>query len=292
MKRIFSAVPIAAILLLWIAGCEKNLAGPEYQKEVTVFGYLWGGERLTADHAVWIGYTKPVTAYYEADQAALRNGDVTVRERDTGAVYRLRDQSDRPGFYFNDSLLVRPKAAYQLSIAVGEKTVTALTTVPPELGITTALRTDTVNVVRPDNLSREKPIFLQCENPEQVVWVDVNCNEPYQDAEYIHPFHESMKHPQSQEEYDGGSNGEPKHIIAFARYREFASPEYPGQIVIFWYSSMLVFYGSYTMQVAAIDDNYHRFLYTEHPELEGGINGGIGVFGSMCGKTFRLQVVK
>jgi hypothetical protein len=292
MKRFFSSILIAVILLMWNAGCDKNPAGSEYQKELTVFGYLWGGERLTADHAVWIAYTKPITAYYEADQAALRNGDVTIREQDTGAVYRLREQSGRPGFYFNDSLLVRPKAAYLLSVVAEGKTLTAATTVPPQLEMTTTLRTDTVNVVKPEKLSRVMPIFLQCENPEQVVLVDVNCNEPYQNAEYIHPFHESMKHPQNQEEYDGGANGEPKHITAFARYREFVSPDYPGQIVIFWYSSMLVFYGSYTMQVVAIDDNFHNYLYNEHPETKGGIQGGIGVFGSMCGKVFKLRVVK
>jgi len=31
----------------------------------------------------------------------------------------------------------------------------------------------------------------------------------------------------------------------------------------------------------AIDENYHNFLHKEHPELNGGVNGGIGVFGSV-----------
>jgi len=53
---------------------------------------------------------------------------------------------------------------------------------------------------------------------------------------------------------------------------------------------MIVFRRSNTMQVLAIDDNYHNFLYTEHPEFNGGINGGIGVFGSVCGESFELIV--
>jgi hypothetical protein len=208
-------------------------------------------------------------------------------------VIRLRESPERPGYYFNDSLLVLPKASYRLAVRGSDGyAVSAVTTVPPALEVTTVLRDDTVNVVRPENLSREKPIFLGCEDPEQVVMVDLTCNETYRDAEYIKPFHENRKTPETQNEYDQGRNAEPRHIFAIARYRDFRSPEYAGQCVIFWYSSMLVFYGSYTLQVAAIDENLHRFLYTEHPELEGGIEGGIGVFGSMCGKRFRLEVVK
>jgi hypothetical protein len=291
MKRLTLLFLISAVSMFALPGCEKNPATPAYQKELTVFGYLHGNERLNSDHAIWIAYTKPITDYYQASEAALKNGDVTLTDPD-GAVIRLREAPERRGYYFNDSLLALPQKTYQLRIVADGKVVTAATTLPPMLETVTTLRTDTINVVKPENLSRERPIALQCENPDQVVLVDVTCNEPYSNAEYIKPFHESQKFPRNQEEYDGGANREPKHISAFGRYRDFASADYPGQIVIFWYSSMLVFYGSYTLQVAAIDDNTHRFLYREHPELEGGIRGGIGVFGSMCGKEFRLQVVK
>jgi hypothetical protein len=282
----------SAVVLLTLSGCGKNPVTPGYQKELTVFGYLRGNERLTSDHAIWIACTKPITDYYQASEAALRNGDVTITDQDDGAVIRLHEDPERPGYYSNDSLLALPEKTYQLRIVADGKIVTAATTVPPMLEMTSTLRADTINVVKQENLSRERPLFLRSENPEQVVLVDMNCNEEYANAEYIHPFHGSQEHPRNREEYDGGANREPKHISAFGRYRDFASAEYPGQIVIFWYSSMIVFYGSYTLQVAAIDDNYHRFLYREHPELEGGIRGGIGVFGSMCGKAFRLQVVK
>jgi hypothetical protein len=291
-KRLSSILILAALGFILTIGCGKNPAAPEYQKELTVFGYLWGNERLTADRAIWIAYTKPVIDFYEAGEAALKNGDATIKEKDTGLIYHLREQTGRPGFYFNDSLLVRPKTVYQLTVVTDGKTVTAVTTVPPVLGITTALRTDTVNVVKPENLSRNMPIFLQCENPEQVVLVDMDCNETYQNAEYIHPFDKSMKYPQNQEEYDGGANQEPKHITALAMVKEFASSDYPGQIVIFWYSSMIQFYGNYALQVAAVDDNFNNYSYKEHPELSGGIHGGIGVFGSMCGQAFYLKVVK
>ena len=39
-----------------------------------------------------------------------------------------------------------------------------------------------------------------------------------------------------------------------------------------------------------IDDNFHNYLYKEHAELNGGIEGGIGVFGSVCGFKYDLLV--
>lgn len=292
MKRLFSLAVSAAVLLLAAAGCEKNPGRPDYRRELTVFGYLRGGERLTADRAIWIAYTRPITEFYEASGAALVDGDVTLADTADGAVVRLREQSGKPGYYFNDSLTVLPKHTYRLRIEADGKTITAETTVPPVLETSTTLRSDTVNVVKPENISRERPITLSCEDPDQIILVDLNCNETYSNAEYIHPFLDSRKFPENREEYDGGVNREPKHIMVFARLRNFVSPDNPGQTVIFWYSAMFVFYGSSTLEISAIDDNFHRILYKEHPELEGGINGGIGVFGSMCSATFKLLVVK
>ena len=81
--------------------------------------------------------------------------------------------------------------------------------------------------------------------------------------------------------------------MGFGKYETFTSTNFPNQQVIDWYSSMLVFYGSYTMQVIAIDKNYQTYISTkEYREFESGIDGGIGIFGSVTGKTFKLNVLK
>ena len=293
MKRRFVGIVLPSILILLAGvGCNTSPTKPAYQKELTVFGYLWANERLSSEHAVWIAYTRPIMDTYRSSEAALSGGDVFITEGSSGASFRLHEDPEKPGYYCNDSLLVLPGDSYRLQVVTTEKTVTAETDVPLAFELITALRTDTVNVVRTDALFKDEPIYLQCENPDQVVLVDMTCNESFQNAEYIHPFSDSRKHPETQDEYDGGENREPRHIFAIARVRDFQSAEYGGQSVIFWYTSLLVFYGSYTLQVAAVDDNLHGFLYKEHPEMEGGIQGGIGVFGSLCGKRFRFQVVK
>ncbi|MDI6809390.1 MAG: DUF4249 family protein [Candidatus Eisenbacteria bacterium] len=291
MRVAIKLMLVVFALALLLPGCEKNPGAPDYQKEITVFGYLWGNDTLNAERAIMIAYTQPVLARYTLENAAIRGASVTLTETSTGRVYTLNESPQRPGFYFNDSLVVQPKTTYNLEVKADGKVVRASTTVPPVLKLTTVLNPDSVNSVYQKNLSREKPILLEGESPDQIVLVDMYCNESYRDAEYTESFGGS-RHPRNEEEYDGGVNGEPRHIRAMAKLGEFVSDEYPGQYVVNWYSSMIVFYGSNTMQVLAIDDNYHKFLYTEHPVYSGGVKGGLGVFGSVCGKTYQLMVLK
>ena len=142
------------------------------------------------------------------------------------------------------------------------------------------------------NIGYEKPIFVNCNREEQIILVSMFCNESFSNAEYIKPFTDNSTHPRSQEEYDGGRNAEPRHIQAFMKYQDLVAPLYANQHVIYWYGAMLVFYGSNTLQVLAIDDNYHHYSPMENPELNGCIVGGIGLFGAVCGEEYIIQVMK
>jgi len=280
-------------LLFLATACGKKAVGPEYRKEITVSGFLWGNQKIDSSHAILVATTRPIAQVYDLQEAGIRGAEVSITDASTGMRTVLHDTPGRPGFYFNDSLTVVPKTAYTLRIRVDEMEVTASTTVPPVLRLTTTLKRDTVNVVHQKDLSRNRPIFLDHESPDQIVLVDMFCNEPLENAEYIQPFHKSHSKPENQNEYDGGNNGPPRHIMGMARIKEMVSPSYPdNRPVIDWYSSMLVFFGSNTLTVMAIDSNYHKVLYAEHPELEGGIQGGIGRFGSMCGEKFEFRVIK
>ncbi|MFZ5517748.1 MAG: hypothetical protein ACOY90_13970 [Candidatus Zhuqueibacterota bacterium] len=278
-------------VLIGSMSCEKNPAKPGYQKEVSVFGFLWGNTALTPEHAILITHSQPIDDYYDVNEAAISNTLVTVTDENSGRTYFLKEVAGKPGFYYNDSLFVTPKTTYLLRVFLDDREVTAYTTVPPELKMTTALKIDEVNYVYRDNLGFEKPVTLETENANQIIKVEMFCNETYDKAEYIYPFTNDHKFPEDQDEYDQGANAEPRHIQTLVNYRDLISSQFPGHVV-YWYSSMIVFYGSNTMQILAIDDNYHNYFHMEHPELNGGINGGIGVFGSVCGQKFDLFVMK
>ncbi|MBN2089954.1 hypothetical protein JW964_10075 [candidate division KSB1 bacterium] len=291
MLSIHKLLLVVFVSLMVIAGCDKTPAGPDYQKEISIYGYLWGDEPLTAEKAILVTYLQPLDNEYSIEKAAVQNALVTITEISSGVVTELK-ASQKPGFYYNESLVIKPKTTYELRVDVDGLTVTARTTVPPELKQATKLAADSINQVFYENLANEKPVFLECESPDQIILVDMYCNEPLENAEYINPFF-GQKKPQDIQEYEGEPNGEPRHIFAPVKFAELISVDYPGKFVVDWYSSMLVFLGANSLQVLAIDDNYHKFITTkDYPQFTSGIKGGVGVFGSVYGKTYKLNVKK
>ncbi len=282
---------VPAMILMIICACSKNPTGPDYQKEICVYGFLWTDQPLSKEHALSITWTRPIAEYYDVKEAAIKNGRMTITENNSGRIYPLISDDARPGFYYNDSLLVQAQTTYTLTVQAEGHSSTATTTTPSRITLETELNRDAVNTVLPKNIGYEKPIYVKGAGPNQMILVDISCQEEYQAAEYITAFGPN-KHPEDQEEYDGGRDRGPKRIQAYMTYNDLLSDEYPGQHVIYWYGSMFVFYGRHSMQVIAIDDNYHSYLYKENPTLNSGVTGGIGVFGSVSGELFKLQVVK
>lgn len=292
MKHIFFYTIGLIGVLLWTAGCDESPAKPEFDPKISIFGFLWGGESLTADHGILITYTQPPDAYYDIDRAAVRDAEITLTNEDSGTVYPLASDEDNPAYYYNADLRIRPDVTYTLTVATDEKTVTASTAVPPAITLESELDTGAINEEYHENLGYAKPVYVDCPVRKQLILVDMYCNEPWEEAEYIYPFYEGYEHPESREEYDGGVNGEPRHIYAIVPYNLLQAPDFENRHTIFWYASMVVFYGSNTMQILAMDDNYHRYLTDEHPELSGGVVNGIGCFGSVCGQTYELNILR
>lgn len=277
---------------LFITGCEKNPEDSGYMKEVTVFGYLWGNQPLDQSRAVSVHYSQPLNQAFSFESAAIRNARVTLTDSATGQTWLLHD-AQSPGKYYNENLVIRPEATYLLQIEADDQIITASTRVPPAPVLRTDLKTDEVNQEYQKNLGYEKPVRVTCEQcpDDQMILVDMFCDETYENARYIYPFFGQEK-PVTKEEYDGGVNGEPRHIQAFVSYQDLVSPEFERNHVIYWYASMIVFYGRYTMQIVTVDDNYLNYQFDEHPLLNGGIQGGIGLFASMCGQTYLLDILE
>ncbi len=292
MKNIYKLIIIVFSISIVFMGCDKNPADPEYDKEIVVYGYLYGNEPLSEEHAITVFYSQPVYDYYDKSEAAIRNADVTITETGSGKTTVLVESATQPGYYYNDDLMIEPEKTYALNINTGDQQVSSVTTVPALLKMETDLSTTEVNTEYQTELGLRKPVYLEHKDPEQIIFIEMFCNETYENAEYIYPFSDSHNFPDDQEEYDGGKNSEPRRIWASMKLKDLESSDYDNKPVISWYNAMIVFFGSNTMQIAAIDENLQHYNYREHPELEGGIVGGIGLFGSLCGTNFELQIEK
>ncbi|MBN1782974.1 hypothetical protein JW948_17705 [bacterium] len=277
---------------LTVTHCDKNPSEPAYQEEVMIFGYLWGNEPLDASHAISIKTTQPLSEAYDDARAAVRNAVVTLTDSASGEVWTLHDADAAPGMYYNDAIMIRPLNAYTLTVETENRTVTAVTRVPVELDLITELKTDSLNDAYQKNLGYEKPVYVECDCADDaVILVDMFCEEYWEDAEYINPFFGYEK-PETREDYDMGVNGEPRHIQAILTYQDLVSPDFDNRHTVYWYASMIVYYGRNTMQITAIDENYTNYIFDEHPVYSGGVVNGLGLFASMCGSTYTLNIMK
>lgn len=273
------------LLPLLLSGCGGAPTKPEYVEQIAVSAYLYVGETVSRANVILLTRTRPVDEYYDADEAAIRDAIVTLRADDTALEDTLRMVA--PGCYANAAVVIRPLTTYHLKAQVGGTTITASTTTPIAFNV---LHAPLVmpDVMRQSAIADSFPLVVSCGDPEQVFLVDVYCLEDWQNARSVLTFGVGNS-PSNYAEY-GGDNGEPRHISTYFRLKDLGADE-AGYRISF-YGDMMAFYGEYLVGVFSIDQNYYNYLYRDHPELSGGIIGGIGVFGSACRRQYHVKTVE
>jgi len=289
-NNLIKTVLILPFLMLLLC-CQGTNDSVEYEKQIFLFAYLKGNQYLTRDQAVWLSYSQPLFEKYDARQAAISGANIVLTDSTTAESWSLSEDSTRKGFYFNKQILIKPRHTYQIHITIGDNIVTASTKVPPILEINTSLNEKVKNHVEIDSIRSRYPLILGCSKPDQLILIDLFCLESYNNAEYINPFGD-QKYPKDEEEYDGGVDGQPRHIRAIAPLNALTSLGASNQYVIDWYSALIAFYGNYRLSIYALDENYNQFISAENPVYSGGVKGGLGVFASMTGKQYLLFVEK
>jgi hypothetical protein len=287
--RIEKRPKLAALLLataITLSGCGGDSTGPKQRDEVALFGYLYVGESIVDSNAVYLTRTAGIEQYYDREDAAVTGATVSLRNEANGAVDTLRMVG--PGLYANPAVTIHPRTTYTLTADIGGgEVITAITTTPPPFEILAAPR-EIPGEMEQASIPDSFPIILRCADPEQILIVDVYCLEDWRDAISIHPFGDDDR-PNDYQEY-GGDDGEPRHIFAYFRAKDI---DHEGDLYrIGFYGDMMWFYGRQQVGVFAIDANYYNYVYRDHPELNGGVTGGIGVFGSACRRQYLVRAVR
>ena len=284
--RSIAGAGIALAIALALTGCgDGDTSGPDTENEIVLFGYLYVNETISEENAIFLSRTVPVLDSYDIDEAVITNAVVTLRREGIAGADTLHMVN--PGYYANPDIFIDPVTTYYLSVDIeGEAPVTAATTTPwpfEVLGEPLELPGEMVY----SGIADSFPILLTCEEGEQIFMVDAYCREEWQDAQYIEAFG-AEDSPQDYDEY-GGDNGEPRHIYPYFRVKDL---EQEGGIYrIGWYVDLFVFYGEYDVHLFSVDDNFYNYLYRDHPERNGGVEGGIGVFGSACREGWRVKAI-
>jgi hypothetical protein len=284
MKRLspfIGTIGILAAALLF--GCAGDSSGPGNRDDIVVFGHLYVGERVDSVNAIRISRVGPIDSRYVRDDAAVLNATVTITR--SGATPETLLPVG-PGAYANPAIEVMPRSQYLLRIDVpGLPTVRAATVTPSAIHLDGG-PPELPRSVRHEVLQDSFPIFVTCDDAEQILLTDVYCMASWDSVVYIYPFG-NHKRPDNYEEF-GGDDGEPRHIFAYFRVNDVVTDERGSKID--FYGAMMAFYGTHRIHVSAIDDNTYRYLYRDFPEESGGIIGGIGLFGSACRREWEVKV--
>jgi hypothetical protein len=291
--RLVLAVALGAItlgpILAGLSGCSGDTTGPKTKEKIAVYGNLYVGESVGGEAGVLVTRVKPILQHYDINEAGVTDAVVTLRREGSTRIDTLsRESGDWPGYYKNRGVRIEARATYHLQVEVpGQNVITATTTTPDTLVFYSEPRVSPGTMrhaVIPDSF----PIVIGCRNPDQILLVDVYCEEDWSTARYLEPFG-GQKTPNDYQEY-GGDDGQPRHIFGYMRYQDL---EKRGSVsLVNFYDAMMVFWGRYTVTVASIDENAYNYLYRDHPEENGGIVGGIGLFGSAHRRAYEVEIVE
>ena len=276
------ALALAVILLAGVPGCSRAPTSPVFVEETTVFATLYVNELLTQTNAVTLRRTRPVDQPYSLADAAVRGAIVLLQAEGAAAPDTLT--MSQPGQYSNPSVLIRPRTTYHLTVHDGAHTLTASTTTPAPFSVSAAPRPAPGTMVHSEIATRW-PIVLDGSDPEQIMLMDTYCLEPLENAHYVNPIGDRDT-PKDDKEY-GGAQTPPRNVFLYFRLGDL--PRDPSGYRLAFYGDMMQFYGRYKLGLFAIDANYYNFLYRDQPETHGGVNGGIGVFGSAARVTWVVE---
>jgi len=299
---------VAGIIALALTSCE-DYTGPSRWNEAPYYvitGNLHQGEPITLDTAIFVGRTVSANGGNLQDMLVL-DAQVIVRDLTDHSVdslvfdYEETDDDVKIGYIDPDqSFIPQVRHRYRIvALIPGEAdSVWAETVVPDPI----TLLPDDAFATNPD---AEYPLLkwetANVEHPLRVQTVGDSVSYMYFKFYCLEEYSKNLEytisymgdHPESEDDYEDPTYGWPRKIEYFWRYQPQLD-ENDGNYYILdrGYKANIWFYGRYSVTIYHIDENYYNYLYKPEGYRFGGVQNGVGWFGSVCGGTMYTHVVK
>ena len=263
-------------------------------------GLLIEGSTVDFENPIIIGKTVLADGGY-FDDMFIGNATIMLFEiDDSGTILdsvNLVSFEVAPNVYYYvdmfESLTIKPERNYRIEAQTADNFLWASTKIPLPISILLddGYTADTLATGWPemvyDTIDNEHQLQIETQDNESFcLYSEFYCLEEWQDAEYINVFGEH-DFPDNEEEYENPANGSPRKITSYYLYQ----PQ--DNLVNFgFYQTAFVFYGRYQLTISTVDDNYLNYLYKPEGYNHGGINGGIGYFGSSNSHTMYTKIVE
>ncbi|MDO9577932.1 MAG: hypothetical protein Q7J16_08610 [Candidatus Cloacimonadales bacterium] len=196
-------------------------------------------------------------------------------------------------------LTIKPEMSYKIEVKNEDDLVWAVTQVPKSIHVwadslvteNSGYTTDPNPPVWPemvyDTIDLEHPIQIETQDNDIInLLIDFYCLEEWYDARLVHAFG-GEEYLEDEEDYENPGDGSPRKTSIFYTFLP------NDNLVNFsFYQYAFVFYGRYEVTVKSIDDNYLHYIYKPEGYNYGGINGGIGYFGSASSSKIYTKIVE
>jgi len=309
VKKSLFLLPLA--LLLAFTACSKFTAPERFAGDVyTLAGLLYAGETISVEHPIYITRNSSINDF-DPLSIFVTDATATIQDLNSGEQWTLTCIPDLSEFkykYINlEEHVIQPEHTYKIEVSIPgrEQKITAQTTVPfateliPDLynlGNGFSLTEDGMNNINYSTVDVKYPLTIKTGSYSGAFNFlgEFYCLEDFSTAlEFTTPVF-GVVHPDTtlaEAYYAGGESI--RRIKFMGRYASQAQPGLEGNyLVVKDYKQAFVFYGRYRISIYIVDDNYYRYTYMPEGYLYGGVQGGLGYFGSAGGGRMFAHLVK
>ncbi len=298
--KITNAIVFTPIFLslLFLFGCELTSPQRFDETEYVITGLLYAGEYVTIEHPIYVNRAinaeegNIMDVFIDSAEVTLYELSPERRVRESIAL-----EFGAPfGFYDPDSsMLIKAGYTYRIEATIEGERVWAETTVPHNISIITdsTFTKDGSDSIYPsidyDNMGSKHPIYLRTYDESPVIlYLEIYCLEDYDDAEMITDFG-----PPEFDEDDYESLREGSITFTYTPKYHASTPGLPAGYYVTKksYYLSIMFGGKHKLTLYSIDENYYNYLYKSEGFYYGGINNGLGYFGSASGDDIFTNVI-
>ena len=289
------------VIILWVlsaSGCIELTSGKRYQNDyIVVAGALIAGKPITMENPIFIGRTIDIDNFY-LERMVLPDLLVYIENVKT-AEKQFLSYSDnisdslynQPilniGYYdLSDSFIIDHLTKYRIVAKIGADSVWAETSVPDSFVVEfSEFFTADVHSVFPaisyNELVDLEPLQIIVNKKEEMtIQVEYYCLQEWETAYWVFAD-KSDQTPQSALEYENIISGYPrKKVVTNTYLPEFIDDKYT--ILLPIAQNDFLFYGEYRIRISIVDDNISDYKNNKSGFYSGGINNGIGYFGSIA----------
>lgn len=312
---------LLSALVLVILSCSDLTSGKRFEETSLVLtGLLDENSTVNPENPVYIGRTVDVNAGNLAD-LFIDDEDVEyvhlidIAAQDTvSMVFYVNFEKGKevgkfgyidPNWNNENGLLITSGNTYRIEAKVKHLnewiTISAETTVPKPITLN-PLNDDSFTFnpeeefpeLSYETANTEHPLQIQTESDEAAnMFFQFYCMETFDNALYIIEYPGEEETPEDEESYEHPVSGFPRKVQFWYAYEpKLLEDEQMFVITDRGYKASFIFYGRYEIQAFSVDENYYQYLYKTNGFMHGGIENGVGYFGSRSGDKIYTKVVE